>query len=46
MKTKAETPTNAQHNGKGIDSIILLELSGSIKIGAVSLIEPGAVMSG
>ena len=39
-------PTNAQHNGTGIDSITSLEFSGSTKMGATSLIGSGAVMSG
>jgi hypothetical protein len=46
MKIKAETPTSAQHNGTGIDSITSLEFAGSTKMGAVSMIGSGAVMSG
>jgi hypothetical protein len=46
MKIKAEMPTSAQHNGTGIDSIVSWECSGSMEMGAVSLIGSGAVISG
>ncbi len=46
MKIKAETPTSAQHNGTGIDSIISFESAGSTKMGVVSWLGSGAVMSG
>ena len=46
MKIKAETPSRPQHNGTEIDSIGSPGVSGSMKMGAVSMFGSGAVMSG